>query len=110
MGEDSFSHPCRKNKSGKDGAPRVVRSSNRAGGTLEPMRFDLRFLAAFDKHHPLRRLAVKDAIALGTLVVLTLALFGITGLYYSAYTRYRASLGLPTDNTPVITLPVVRRH
>jgi hypothetical protein len=74
------------------------------------MKFDLSFPAALGKHHPLRRLAVRDAIALGMLIAITLALFGITGLYYSAYTRYRASLGLPTDNTPVITLPVVRRH
>ena len=74
------------------------------------MKFDLSFPAALGKNHPLRRLAVRDAIALGTLIAITLALFGITGLYYSAYTRYRASLGLPTDNTPVITLPVVRRH
>ena len=74
------------------------------------MKFGMGFLAAFDKQHPLRRLAVKDAIALGILTAITLALFGFTGLYYGAYTRYRASLGLPTDNTPVITLPAVRRH
>ncbi len=80
------------------------------GGTLETMKLDMSFPAALGKHHPLRRLAVKDAFALGTLVAITLALFGITGLYYSAYTRYRAALGLPVDNTPVITLPVVRRH
>ena len=60
--------------------------------------------------HPRRRMAVKDAIALSILTAITLAMFAITGLYYSAYTRYRAKLGLPTDNTPVITLPVVRRH
>jgi len=70
----------------------------------------MRFSAALGKEHPLRRLAMRDALALGVLTAITLALFGITGLYYSAYTRYRASLGLPTDNTPVITLPVVRRH
>ncbi len=58
----------------------------------------------------MRRLAVRDAIALGLLVLVLLVLFAITGLYYSAYSRYRASIGLPTDNTPVITLPVVRRH
>jgi hypothetical protein len=74
------------------------------------MKLDMQFPAALGKHHPLRRLAVKDAVALATLAAVTLALFGITGLYYSAYTRYRASLGLPTDNTPVITLPVVRRR
>lgn len=81
-----------------------------AGVTLGWMKFQLRLPAVFGKHHPLRRLALHDAFALGMLVAITLALFGITGLYYSAYTRYRASLGLPTDNTPVITLPVVRRH
>jgi len=74
------------------------------------MKLDMRFPAALGKEHPLRRLAMRDAFALGVLAATTLALFGITGLYYSAYTRYRASLGLPTDNTPVITLPVVRRH
>jgi hypothetical protein len=80
------------------------------GGTLKKMRFGVHSPAVLGKHHPLRRLAVKDAIALGTLAAITLSLFGITGLYYSAYNRYRAWLGLPTDNTPVITLPVVRRH
>jgi len=74
------------------------------------MKFDVSFPEALGKHHPLRRLAIRDAFALGVLIVTTLALFGITGLYYSAYTRYRAALGLPVDNTPVITLPAVRRH
>ncbi len=67
-------------------------------------------ISALGKDHRKRRLAVRDFFALAALVGIMLALFGITGLYYSAYTRYRASLGLPTDNTPVITLPVVRRH
>jgi hypothetical protein len=80
------------------------------GGTLEGMRLDLRFPSALGKHHPLRRLAMRDAFALGVLVAITLAMFGVTGLYYSAYTHYRASVGLPTDNTPVITLPVMRRR
>jgi hypothetical protein len=74
------------------------------------MKFDLSFPAALGKHHPLRRLAIKDAFALGTLVAVTLALFGITELYYSAYSRYRAAHGLPVDNSPLITLPAVRRH
>ena len=74
------------------------------------MRLGISSPAALSKDHPLRRLAVRDAIALSTLIAITLAMFGVTELYYSAYTRYRASLGLPTDNTPVITLPVVRRH
>lgn len=74
------------------------------------MKIGLSFPAALGKHHPLRRLVVRDAVAIGTLAAITLAMFGVTGLYYSAYTRYRAAHGLPTDNTPVITLPVVRRH
>jgi hypothetical protein len=65
---------------------------------------------AWGKHHPLRRLAFRDAIALGILAAITLLMFAVTGLYYSAYNRYRASLGLPTDNTPVITLPTMRHH
>ena len=65
---------------------------------------------AKDSLHPLRRMAVRDAIALSVLAGIMLAMFAITGLYYSAYTRYRAKLGLPTDNTPVISIPVVRRH
>jgi len=74
------------------------------------MKLDLSFPAALGRHHPLRKLAIKDALALGTLVVITLTLFGLTELYYSAYSRYRAAHGLPVDNTPVITLPAVRRH
>jgi hypothetical protein len=74
------------------------------------MIVDSSLWAALSKEHPMRRLAVKDAIALGLLVLILLVLFAITGLYYSAYNRYRATIGLPTDNTPVITLPVVRRH
>jgi hypothetical protein len=74
------------------------------------MIVDSSLWAALGKQHPMRRLAVRDAIALGLLVLVLLVLFAITGLYYSAYSRYRASIGLPTDNTPVITLPVVRRH
>ena len=53
---------------------------------------------------------MRDVIALGVLVTVTMVLFGATELYYAAYSHYRASLGLPTDNSPVITLPVVRRH
>jgi hypothetical protein len=74
------------------------------------MKIDMGFPTALGKHHPLRRLAVRDAFALGLLVAITLLLFGITELYYVAYSHFRASLGLPTDNSPVITLPVVRRH
>jgi hypothetical protein len=74
------------------------------------MIVDSSLWAALGKEHPMRRLAVRDAVALGLLVLILLALFGVTGLYYSAFNRYRASIGLPTDNTPVITLPVVRRH
>jgi len=74
------------------------------------MKFHMGFPAALGKHHPLRRLAIRDLIALGVLVAITLALFGFTELYYVAYDHYRAALGLPTDNSPVITLPVVRRH
>jgi len=74
------------------------------------MKIDMSFPAALGKHHPLRRLAVRDVFALGVLLALTLLLFGLTELYYVAYSHYRASLGLPTDNSPVITLPVVRRH
>lgn len=73
------------------------------------MRLYKRISGALGEDYPLRRLAVRDAIALGVLVATTLALFGITELYYSAYDHYRATLGLPTDNSPVITLPV-RRH
>jgi len=69
------------------------------------MKFNLGFPAALGKNHPLRRLAMRDALALGVLVVITLMLFGFTELYYVAYSHYRASLGLPTDNSPV-----VRRH
>lgn len=53
---------------------------------------------------------MRDALAFGVLVAITLGLFGATELYYVAYNHYRASLGLPIDNSPVITLPVVRRH
>ncbi len=53
---------------------------------------------------------MRDAVALGLLAVTLLVLFGFTELYYIAYSHYRASLGLPTDNSPVITLPTVRRH
>jgi hypothetical protein len=74
------------------------------------MKIDMGFPAALGKHHPLRRLAVRDAVALGLLAVTLLVLFGFTELYYIAYSHYRASLGLPTDNSPVITLPTVRRH
>ena len=74
------------------------------------MRFRFGFPAVLGEHHPLRRLAMRDALALGVLVAVTMGLFGVTELFYVAYSRYRASLGLPTDNTPVITLPVVRRH
>ena len=74
------------------------------------MKFYSGFPAVLGKHHPLRRLAMRDAFALGVLVAITLALFGATELYYVAYSHFRASLGLPTDNSPVITLPVVRRH
>lgn len=74
------------------------------------MKFDLGFPAALGKNYPLRRLAVRDAIALGALVAITLVLFGLTELYYVAYSHFRATIGLPTDNSPVITLPVVRRH
>jgi hypothetical protein len=80
------------------------------GGKLVEMKLTRGFSAALGKNQPLRRLAVRDAIALGVLVAMTLALFGVTELYYAAYSRYRASLGLPTDNSPVITLPMVRRH
>ncbi len=65
---------------------------------------------AWGKDRPLRRLALRDAIALSIVVAITLLMFAVTGLYYSAYNRYRASLGLPTDNTPVITLPTMRHH
>jgi hypothetical protein len=58
----------------------------------------------------MRRMVMRDAVSLGILLAITLALFAVTGLYYSAYTHYRAGLGLPVDNTPVITLPQVRRH
>jgi hypothetical protein len=81
-----------------------------AGGRLEGMRLGLGFPAALGKHHPLRRLAMRDALALGVLVAVTMGLFGATELYYVAYSHYRASLGLPIDNSPVITLPAVRRH
>jgi hypothetical protein len=74
------------------------------------MAYKMTFPAALGKNHPLRRMAMRDALALGVLSAVTLVLFAVTGLYYSAYTRYRAKLGLPTDNTPVITLPTVRRH
>ena len=74
------------------------------------MDLGLKLPDALGKHHPLRRLAVRDAFALGILIAITLVMFAITGLYYSAYNRYRASLGLPTDNTPVITLPIVRHR
>jgi hypothetical protein len=74
------------------------------------MNVDSSLRAALGKEHPMRRLAVRDAAAFGLLAVILLVLFAITGLYYTAYNRYRASIGLPTDNTPVITLPVVKRH
>jgi hypothetical protein len=74
------------------------------------MKFDMSFPAALGKEHPMRRLAIRDVAALGVLVAITLVLFGLTELYYVAYSHYRATLGLPTDNSPVITLPVVRRH
>jgi hypothetical protein len=81
-----------------------------SGGKLEEMRYEIRMPAVLGRQHPMRRLIMWDALALSVLLAVTLALFAVTGLYYSAYTRYRAALGLPTDNTPVITLPVVRRH
>jgi len=65
---------------------------------------------ALGKEHPKRQMMVRDAVALGVLLAVTLGLFGITELYYSLYSHYRVSLGLPTDNSPVITLPQVRRH
>jgi hypothetical protein len=74
------------------------------------MKYEIRMPAALGRQHPLRRMVMRDALAFGVLLAITLALFAVTGLYYSAYTRYRASLGLPTDNTPVITLPAARRH
>ncbi|HEY9128179.1 MAG TPA: hypothetical protein VIM62_13680 [Acidobacteriaceae bacterium] len=77
---------------------------------LKKMKYEIRMPEAFGRRHPRRRLVMRDALALGVLLAITLALFAITGLYYGAYTRYRAALGLPTDNTPVITLPVVRRR
>ena len=74
------------------------------------MRFGFSFPAVLGRHHTLRRLAMRDALAFGVLVAITLGLFGATEFYYVAYNHYRASLGLPIDNSPVITLPVVRRH
>ena len=71
------------------------------------MQFGFSFPAVFGEHHPLRRLAMRDALALGVLVAITLGLFGATELYYVAYSHYRASLGLPIDNSPVITLRAV---
>lgn len=70
----------------------------------------IKLFEIWGKNHPLRRLAIQDAIALGVLVVITLLMFAVTGLYYNAYNRFRASLGLPTDNTPVIMLPMMRHH
>ncbi|MFC5861774.1 hypothetical protein ACFPT7_05680 [Acidicapsa dinghuensis] len=74
------------------------------------MKTSIKFYEAWGKIHPLHKLAVQDAIAIGILTAFTLLMFGLVGLYYSAYNRYRASLGLPTDNTPVITLPTMRHH
>jgi hypothetical protein len=74
------------------------------------MKYEFRVPAALGKEHPRRRMMVRDVMALSVLLAVTLALFGVTELYYSLYSHYRASLGLPTDNTPVITLPQVRRH
>ncbi len=74
------------------------------------MEAGTRFSDAWGRNHPLRRLAMRDAIALSILAAITLLMFAVAGLYYSAYNRYRASLGLPTDNTPVITLPTMRHH
>ena len=65
---------------------------------------------AKDRRHPLRRIAVRDALALGVLASIVLGMFLVTELYYSAYMRYRARLGLPTDTSPVISMPIVRRH
>lgn len=78
--------------------------------TLVGMDLDIHLPAALPKQHPFRRQAIRDAVALGVLCGITLVLFAITGLYFGAYSHYRESLGLPTDNTPVIKLPVVRRH
>ena len=74
------------------------------------MKHPFHMPAALGRQHPMRQMMMRDAMALGALLAITLALFAVTGLYYSAYTHYRATLGLPTDNTPVITLPQVRRH
>lgn len=74
------------------------------------MGLESRIAAVLGESHPRRRLAIRDAVALGVLGAIMLVLFAITGLYYSAYSRYRSKLGLPVDNTPVITLPAVRRH
>lgn len=74
------------------------------------MKYEIGMLKALGGQHPVRRMVVRDAFAFGVLLAITLTLFAVTGLYYGAYTRYRASLGLPTDNTPVITLPVVRQR
>lgn len=74
------------------------------------MRYEWRMPAALGRQHPRRRMVVRDAAVLGVLLAVTLALFGVTELYYSVYSHYRASLGLPTDNSPVITLPQVRRR
>ncbi|WP_263358254.1 hypothetical protein [Acidicapsa ligni] len=74
------------------------------------MDLDANLPAELSEQHPFRKQAIRDAIAFGILCAITLVLFGVTGLYYGAYSRYRASIGLPTDNTPVITLPVVRRR
>ena len=87
-------------------APRSMEAS----GRLVKMKYEIRMPAALGRQHPVRRMVVRDAMALSVLLAITLALFAVTGLYYSAYTHYRAGLGLPTDNTPVITLPQVRRH
>ena len=77
---------------------------------LIEMKYEFRVPAALGREHPRRQMIVRDAMALGVLLAVTLALFGVTELYYSMYSRYRTSQGLPTDNSPVITLPQVRRH
>jgi hypothetical protein len=74
------------------------------------MKIDMSLPTALGRHHPLRRLAMRDVFALCLLAAIVVVLFGVTELYYIAYSHYRASIGLPTDNSPVITLPTVRRH
>ena len=87
-----------------------MQRDSRQGRKLVVVDTGIKLSEVWGKRHPLRRLAVRDAIALGILTAITLLMFAVTGLYYSAYNRYRAALGLPTDNTPVITLPTMRRH